>query len=100
MKIKQIIIIMSVLILIHINNISYADVLKGDEAYNAFRIKDYKNIKYNIDTNSTDKYYNHTNAWKNAIDTFSKDTRKRWSRRFSTGIVPGYLRFSRFMYSR
>ena len=74
MKIKQIIIIMSVLILIHINNISYADVLKGDEAYNAFRIKDYKNIKYNIDTNSTDKYYNHTNAWKNAIDTFSKDT--------------------------
>ena len=74
MKIKKIITTISVLALIHINNTSYADVLKGDEAYNIFRIKDYKNIKYNIDTSSTDKYYNHTNAWKNAINTFSKDT--------------------------
>ena len=74
MKIKKIITTISVLALIHINNISYADVLKGNEAYNIFRIKDYKNIKYNIDTNSTEKYYNHTNAWKNAINTFSKDT--------------------------
>lgn len=65
---------MYVLVLIHINNTSYADVLKGDEAYNIFRIKDYKGIKYNIDINNTDKYYNHTNVWKNAIYTFSKDT--------------------------
>ena len=74
MNIKKIIIMISVIILININNASYADVLKGDEAYNIFRIKDYKSIKYNIDTNSTGKYYNHTNAWKKAIDTFFKDT--------------------------
>ena len=74
MNIKKIITAISVIILININDTSYADVLKGNEAYNIFRIKDYKNIRYNIDTNNTDKYYNHTNAWKNAIEVFSKDT--------------------------
>ena len=33
------------LILTAINNISYADVLKGENAYNVFRINDYKNIE-------------------------------------------------------
>lgn len=47
---KQTYIIMIItFILISINNISYAYVLKGEDAYNVFRINDYKNIKYNID---------------------------------------------------
>ena len=40
------IIMIITLILTAINNISYADVLKGENAYNVFRINDYKNIKY------------------------------------------------------
>ena len=44
------------LILTAINNISYADVLKGENAYNVFRITDYKNIKYKIDESNTNKY--------------------------------------------
>ena len=43
------IIMIITLILTAINNISYADVLKGENAYNVFRINDYKNIKYKID---------------------------------------------------
>ena len=58
------------LILTAINNISYADVLKGENAYNVFRINDYKNIKYKIDESNTNKYRNHTDAWKNAINSF------------------------------
>ncbi len=62
------------LILTAINNISYADVLKGENAYNVFRINDYKNIKYKIDESNTNKYRNHTDAWKNAINSFEADT--------------------------
>lgn len=71
---KQIFIMIVILIFSCINNIAYADVLKGENAYNIFRIKNYKNIKYNIDESTTNKYNNHTNAWKNAVDTFSKET--------------------------
>lgn len=71
---KRLYIIIVNFILITINNISYAEVLKGEDAYNVFRINDYKNIKYNIDESITDKYQNHTYAWKNAINTFSEDT--------------------------
>ena len=74
MNMKKISILIFIISFSIFTNTSYADVLKGDEAYNIFRIKDYKNIKYSIDTNNTNKYYNHTNAWKNAIDIFSKDT--------------------------
>ena len=42
------IIMIITLILTAINNISYADVLKGENAYNVFRINDYKNIKYKM----------------------------------------------------
>jgi len=72
--VKRLYIIIGTFILIAINNISYAEVLKGEDAYNVFRINDYKNIKYNIDESTTDKYQNHTDAWKNAINTFSHDT--------------------------
>ena len=58
------IIMIITLILTAINNISYADVLKGENAYNVFRINDYKNIKYKIDESNTNKYRNHTDAWK------------------------------------
>ena len=68
------IIMIITLILTAINNISYADVLKGENAYNVFRINDYKNIKYKIDESNTNKYRNHTDAWKNAINSFEADT--------------------------
>lgn len=68
------IIMIITLILTAINNISYADVLKGENAYNVFRINDYKNIKYKIDESNTNKYRNHTDAWKNAINSFEDDT--------------------------
>ena len=68
------IIMIITLILTAINNISYADVLKGENAYNVFRINDYKNIKYKIDESNTNKYQNHTDAWKNAINSFEADT--------------------------
>lgn len=68
------IIMIITLILTAINNISYADVLKGGNAYNVFRINDYKNIKYKIDESNTNKYRNHTDAWKNAINSFEADT--------------------------
>ncbi len=71
---KQLFIVVVTLIFIFINNLVYAEVLKGENAYNIFRIKDYKNIKYNIDELTTNKYNNHTNAWENAVNSFSKET--------------------------
>ena len=71
MKSKTIKIITISAILLNINTISYANPIKGENAFKKFRIEDYENVAYKINTDTTSKYEYHTNAWINSIEEFS-----------------------------
>lgn len=58
--------------LLSININSYANQLRGDDAFYDFKISPSQSIPYIIDTQNTGKYMYHTDAWNNALYKFTQ----------------------------